>query len=417
MSSRLILVRGTGDVASAVAHLLFTQGHRVLCHDIAAPTYSRRGMAFVDAVFEGTATLDGVLARRADSLEAAAHMLGCRKAVPVTTADFRAVLDMIGPSTIVDARMRKRAEPEKLLGLAPLTIGLGPNFVAGETVDVAIETAWGDALGEMVERGPTRALAGEPRAIDGRGRERFVYAPRAGLFLTGRHIGDDVAQGTTVATIEGESLPAPLSGRIRGLTHDRVPVEKGAKVIEIDPRGERAAVLGLGERPRRIAAGVLRAIDANTAKVPLLFAFEAEFESALQCIPMLARLKLDACGIKVSLPDWRKLPLSVRQMLLEMPAATGEQCARYHGYLTEEIERHTQGPPQVLAGDPAPAWSRVDEVAPTVVQAAEAAGTSPPSVGQWRTLTPLQRFALVKLAKDGRGHRNLASALREFGLG
>ena len=164
MSSRLILIRGTGDVASAVAHLLFMQGHRVLCHDISGPAYSRRGMAFVDAVFEGAATLDGVLARRVVNLEAVAHMLGCRKAVAVTTAEFQIVLDTIGPSVGIDARMRKRAKPEKLLGLAPLTIGLGPNFIAGETVDIAIETAWSDALGELVERGPTRALAGEPRA-------------------------------------------------------------------------------------------------------------------------------------------------------------------------------------------------------------------------------------------------------------
>ena len=226
-----------------------------------------------------------------------------------------------------------------------------------------------------------------------------------------------MAQGTTVATIDGDRLLAPLSGRIRGLTHDGVPVEKGTKVIEIDPRGERAAVFGLAERPRRIAAGVLRAIDASMAKMPLLFAFEAEFESALQCVQMLARLRLDACGIKVSLDDWRKLPLSVRQMLLEMPAATCEQRARYRGYLMEEIERHTQRSSQALASDLTPAWSKVDDVAPTAVHAAKAAGARSPSVGQWRTLTPLQRFALVKLAKDGRGHRNLAPALREFGLG
>jgi xanthine dehydrogenase accessory factor len=56
---------------------------------------------------------------------------------------------------------------------------------------------------------------------------------------------------------------APLSGRVRGLVHDGAQVSKGAKLVEIDPRGEAAQVYGLGERPKRIAAGVLRAVQAK----------------------------------------------------------------------------------------------------------------------------------------------------------
>jgi hypothetical protein len=75
-------------------------------------------------------------------------------------------------TAIVDARMRKRAVPEAQRGLAPMTIGLGPNFVAGETVDLAIETMWGDQLGAIIETGATLPLAGEPRPIGGVGRGR-----------------------------------------------------------------------------------------------------------------------------------------------------------------------------------------------------------------------------------------------------
>jgi hypothetical protein len=45
--------------------------------------------------------------------------------------------------------------------------------------------------------------------------------------------------------------------------HDGAQVSKGAKLVEIDPRGEAAQVHGLGERPKRIAAGVLRAVQAK----------------------------------------------------------------------------------------------------------------------------------------------------------
>ena len=64
----LVLVRGVGDIGSAVAHRLFQEGYGVVLHDEPKPTTTRRGMAFADAMFDGHATLDGVRAVRADDL-------------------------------------------------------------------------------------------------------------------------------------------------------------------------------------------------------------------------------------------------------------------------------------------------------------------------------------------------------------
>jgi xanthine dehydrogenase accessory factor len=148
-----------------------------------------------------------------------------------------------------------------------MTIGLGPNFVAGETTHLAIETIWGDELGAVLTSGATKALAGEPRSFAGHARDRFVYAPVAGVLRTGAVIGQRVRGGELVASIGDEKLLAPLDGILRGLTHDGVPVDAGAKVVEVDPRGEMNAVIGLGQRPRRIAEGVSAAIELG-AKVP-----------------------------------------------------------------------------------------------------------------------------------------------------
>ncbi|MCK7580516.1 MAG: hypothetical protein MZV65_35985 [Chromatiales bacterium] len=53
----------------------------------------------------------------------------------------------------------------------------------------------------------------------------------------------------------------PISSVLRaGITHDDVSVEQHTKVIEIDPR-EQAEIEGIGERPARIAEGVLTAIQ------------------------------------------------------------------------------------------------------------------------------------------------------------
>ncbi len=256
----VVLVRGVGDIGSAVAHSLFGAGYAVVIHDGTQPATTRRGMAFADAIFDGRALLDGAAAVRVDDPQLLEHYLPAHEAIPAIVADFASVLNSATPDVLVDARMRKRAQPEVQRGLAPLTIGLGPNFVAGETTDLAVETSW-EALGAIVARGATRPLSGEPRPIAGHARDRYVYAPVAGIFRTACRIGDPVMAGEVVARIGAAELAAPLAGALRGLTRDGVPVSSGTKVIEVDPRGARAAVNGIGERPGRIADGVVRTIQ------------------------------------------------------------------------------------------------------------------------------------------------------------
>ncbi len=79
----LMLVRGVGDMGSTVALMLLRAGYHVLLHDRAKPAYARRTVAFTDALFEGTATVDGVTANRARGLNDVPHMLECGRAVPV----------------------------------------------------------------------------------------------------------------------------------------------------------------------------------------------------------------------------------------------------------------------------------------------------------------------------------------------
>jgi phosphopantothenoylcysteine decarboxylase/phosphopantothenate--cysteine ligase len=139
------------------------------------------------------------------------------------------------------------AEPEDIAAAAARL--LGPRDLVGRRV--------------VVTAGPTRDLGGEPRALDGHARDRFVYAPVGGVLRTDANIAQRVAAGETVATIGDEPLRAPLAGILRGLVHDGVPVDQGAKVVEIDPRADPAKVFGIGPRPRRIAQGVREAIAAR----------------------------------------------------------------------------------------------------------------------------------------------------------
>lgn len=257
----LVLVRGSGDIGSAVAHRLFTAGFPVVIHDEPAPIAPRRGMAFTDAAFAGSSELEGVLATHLNDLYDLEEVLMQRAAVPVATSEFADVLTHSAPDVLVDARMRKRMKPEVQIGLAELTIGLGPNFVAGQHTHWVVETKWCDHLGKVIKHGYTMDLDGEPRVFDGHARDRFVYAPVAGRFRTKHKIADRVHGGDVVAWIDEMPLAAPLPGILRGLVHDGVEVPEGAKVLEVDPRSDPSTVFGIGERPAKIADSVVEAIS------------------------------------------------------------------------------------------------------------------------------------------------------------
>jgi xanthine dehydrogenase accessory factor len=249
---KVILVRGCGDVGSAVALTLFRAGHAVIIHDSVQPTATRRKMAFCDAMFDGSAVLEGVCGMRIDNLSQITASLHSGNVIPLITLDIHTVLEGLQPDILVDARMKKHDQPEVQIALAPLTIGLGPNFIAGETVN--------EDLGKIIWKGATRPLEGEPQTIAGHARDRYVYAPVEGIFRTSSQIGSIVAEAEEVAAIGEISLRAPIRGMLRGLTHDGVPVAKKTKVIEVDPRGDQAQVAGIANRPGQIANGVLEAV-------------------------------------------------------------------------------------------------------------------------------------------------------------
>jgi xanthine dehydrogenase accessory factor len=254
----LVLVKGAGDIGSAVAHALWRAGLRVVIVDVPAPSVARRRMAFADALFDGEAVLDGTRAVRVEEAAALPAALSEGRAILVTAAAGAGLV--VRPNVMVDARMRKRERPEPQISEAALTIGLGPGFRAGETVHVAIETNWGPDLGRVLWHGEPEAYTGEPRAILGFSRERYLYAPHAGHFHTDHEIGTAVEPGQPVAWVDETPLVAQIGGVIRGVTRDGVRVSRGAKVVDIDPRGDARGLDGIGERPRRIAEGVLAAI-------------------------------------------------------------------------------------------------------------------------------------------------------------
>jgi xanthine dehydrogenase accessory factor len=117
-------------------------------------------------------------------------------------------------------------------------------------------------MGALVCDGSTSPLRGEPRPFGGVARERFVYAPQPGLFRACADIGMPVTAGEILGEIGAVPIRAPLAGHVRGICHSGAHVSTGTKVLEIDPRDGVVSWVGIGDRPRQVARGVLGALEA-----------------------------------------------------------------------------------------------------------------------------------------------------------
>jgi xanthine dehydrogenase accessory factor len=217
-------------------------------------------MAFTNAWYLGSSELDGETAMFCASVKSVPAVLDRHRFIAATTWSWRGVAMALGAVALVDARMRKRSVGDDVRTDGLTTIGLGPGFIAGTNVDLAIETARGVRLGAIIDAGPTLAFSGEPPPIGGVGRERLVHSPISGRFMTDRRIASRVLKGEVVGAVGARMIVAPLDGVLRGLSARGSRISEGARIVEVDPRGDPALCYGLGERPRVIARGVVAAL-------------------------------------------------------------------------------------------------------------------------------------------------------------
>lgn len=145
------------------------------------------------------------------------------------------------------------------------------------------------------------------------------------------------------------------------------------------------------------------------------FKFEADFVDSLRCIPMIVRLKLDTCGVKLKLAEWNRFTQAECQQLVDLPGDREPEITTYKEYVSHLIFQHTGHEPSLLSIDPHPPWSNDREIPESVATKAAEAGINIDR-SQWANLTTLQRFALIKLTRSQHENNNFVPALKEFSL-
>lgn len=297
----LIICRGAGDLATGIIHRLHRAGHRVIALETDYPAAIRRQVSFCEAVYDGSAVVEGVTARLVPALAdaetdtetysgendtPAAHIVSEKwdssaieavleaGEVPLLIDQKGESIALLKPDVVVDAIIAKK-NLGTTIDMAPLVIGVGPGFTAGQDVHLVIESMRGHNLARIITDGMAQPNTGVPGNIAGFTSERVIHAPAAGYIHDVRKIGDIVQKGDEIARIYpdkesydnalSEYVPvnATITGIIRGLIREGYYFRKGFKIADIDPReSEITNCFTISDKARSIAGSVLEAISA-----------------------------------------------------------------------------------------------------------------------------------------------------------
>lgn len=297
----LIICRGAGDLATGIIHRLHRAGHRVIALETDYPAAIRRQVSFCEAVYDGSAAVEGVTARLVPALAdaetdtetysgendtPAAHIVSEKwdssaieavleaGEVPLFIDPKGESIALLKPDVVVDAIIAKK-NLGTTIDMAPLVIGVGPGFTAGQDVHLVIESMRGHNLARIITDGMAQPNTGVPGNIAGFTSERVIHAPAAGYIHDVRKIGDIVQKGDEIARIYpdkesydnalSEYVPvnATITGIIRGLIREGYYFRKGFKIADIDPReSEITNCFTISDKARSIAGSVLEAVSA-----------------------------------------------------------------------------------------------------------------------------------------------------------
>ena len=253
----LIVIRGGGDLATGVALRLYRSGMDVVICETAVPTSIRRTVCFSEAVRLEEMMVEGVTARRAVPEEVPALLAA--GIIPVLVDPEGACIPGLRPDAVVDAILAKRNLGTSM-DIAPIVVAAGPGFTAGVDCHAAVETMRGHYLGRVIYEGSPLPNTNIPGLIGGYAGERVLRAPADGVFAGAKRIGDRMEAGDVAGYVAGKPMVCTIGGTLRGLLADGVPVTKGMKSGDVDPRCEEAHCRCASDKALAVGGGVLEAI-------------------------------------------------------------------------------------------------------------------------------------------------------------
>ena len=103
----LIIVRGGGDLATGSIYKLKKSGFRVLILETADPSAIRRNVAFCEAVYQGSQTVEDMTCYKAESVQQAQQLLEEEKLVVLVDPQGESI-SLLHPMAVVDGILANR---------------------------------------------------------------------------------------------------------------------------------------------------------------------------------------------------------------------------------------------------------------------------------------------------------------------
>jgi xanthine dehydrogenase accessory factor len=257
LSELIVVIRGGGEVGSAIAHILARCHFRVCITETASPLSLRRGVCYSEAVYETEKAIEGINAERSLISLEGIYKTWRNEKIPVVIDPELTVKPLIKPDVLINALMIGRQTSTRMED-APLVIGIGPGFTVGADVHLVIDTNADDSLGKVLIEGEVEnnlLLTGTDQTF-----AHILKSDDSGVFTTERNIGDVVLAGEVIGKLNDIQLAAPVGGVIRGLLRNEVKVLNNTELAEIDTVNGKSNCFTISKDMRTLSGGVLQAI-------------------------------------------------------------------------------------------------------------------------------------------------------------
>ena len=259
LNERVIAIKSGGEMASAIVwRLHHARLRRIVILETKHPLAVRRTVSFCEAVHDGACMVEDVRGVRIDGPEQVEAAWAAGEVPILVDPEWRS-LDAIRPDVLVDAIIAKRNLGTRLND-APLVIGLGPGFEAGQDAHLVVETNRGHDLGRIITAGCAAPNTGTPGTIGGFSKERVLRAPVSGKLVWECSLGDMVGKGQVLGRVDGVPVTAEISGLLRGQIRPNGHVPQGLKLGDIDPRGDASYLHTISDKGRALGGAVLECI-------------------------------------------------------------------------------------------------------------------------------------------------------------
>ncbi len=272
LKGKSILVRGGGDFASGPIRRLNLAGARVVVTELPDPLNVRREVSFSEAVHRGDITVEGARAVFVDA-DGIDEVLD-QGDIAVIIDPKAGILGKKDFDIVIDGIMAKKNLGTRITD-APIVVGLGPGFTAGEDCHAVVETLAGHDLGRVFYKGSAAVDTGQPAppeyylladqgllapcSADVGPEDLVIRAPVDGTFESDTKIGEVVEAGTILGRFGDVNVATRAKGVVRGLIHPGTTVKKGVKIGDIDPTCLVKRAYTISEKANAIGGGVLEA--------------------------------------------------------------------------------------------------------------------------------------------------------------